>query len=287
MRSTPQRNGAELTGCADRDIEDGLLAWLLRGSVVRACGAQRAAWGWQAFGALIAVWLVARPARAMHLADGILPATSCAVWSLLALVWVAIAFRRFDRARLQDAQLGPLVAMVGAAVFAISCMPVPVPWVGTCSHPCGTGLAAILLGPMSTVLLSAVALLLQALFLAHGGITTLGADIVSMGVAGGLAGYCVFRGLRAFGIGLFAAAFVAGVLSDWATYATTALELAFGLADAASRGRLFSSMLVAFAPTQLPLGLLEGLLTAGALSWVDKRRPGLLARLRVTALGET
>jgi cobalt/nickel transport system permease protein len=273
MRSTPRRNGAELTGCADVALgnthpRSGFL-FLVASVAIVANGA-----------------LTPRPVQAMHLADGILPATSCAVWSLCAFVLVAVAFRRFDSARLKDGQLGPLVAMVGAAVFAISCMPVPVPWVGTCSHPCGTGLAAILVGPLLTVLLTTVALLLQALFLAHGGITTLGADIMSMGVAGGFIGYGVFRGLRAAGISLFAAAFVAGAFSDWATYTMTAFELALGLEGPVSAGSLFSSVLLAFAPTQLPLGLLEGALTAGALRWVYKRRPALLARLRVIALGD-
>ena len=225
-------------------------------------------------------------AHAMHLADGVLPASSCVAWSVIAFAFVFWAFRRFDSARVRDPQLGPLIAMVGAAVFAISCMPVPVPLVGTCSHPCGTGLAAILVGPLLTVLLTTVALILQALFLAHGGFTTLGADIVSMGIAGGFAGYWVFRGLRAAGISLFASAFVAGVISDWATYATTALELAIGLHGPETLGALFSSVLLAFAPTQLPLGLLEGVLTAGALRWVHLRRPALLERLSVQTVGE-
>jgi len=226
-------------------------------------------------------WMLPGSVRAMHLSDGVLPAASCVGWSGLALVFVGWAFRRFDEAQLRDPQLRPLVAMIGAAVFAISCMPVPVPFIGTCSHPCGTGLAAIFVGPLLTILLTAVALILQALFLAHGGITTLGADIVSMGVAGGLAGYWVFHGLRRVGIGLFAAAFVAGVLSDWATYATTALEISVGLHGSTSIGALFGRVVLAFAPTQLPLGLLEGVLTAGALRWVHKRRPELLTRLRV------
>jgi cobalt/nickel transport system permease protein len=78
---------------------------------------------------------------------------------------------------------------------------------------------------------------------------------------------------------MFAAAFVAGVLSDWATYATTALELSIGLHGREGLAQLFTSVILAFAPTQLPLGLLEGVLTAGALRWVDKRRPALLTRL--------
>jgi len=221
----------------------------------------------------------------MHLSDGVLPAASCVGWTLLALVFVVWSFRRFDEAQLRDPQLQPLVAMIGAAVFAISCMPVPVPFIGTCSHPCGTGLAAMFVGPLLTILLTTVALILQALFLAHGGVTTLGADIISMGVAGGLAGYWVFHGLRRLGIGLFAAAFVAGVLSDWATYATTALEISVGLHGPNGIGALFWRVVLAFAPTQLPLGLLEGVLAAGALRWVHKRRPELLTRLRVIPLG--
>lgn len=220
-------------------------------------------------------------AFAMHLSDGILPATSCIGWSLLSAAFVGVAFARFDRARLRDPQLAPLMAMLGAAVFAISCMPVPVPVVGTCSHPCGTGLAAILIGPLATLLVTTVALLLQALFLAHGGLTTLGADIASMGIAGGLTGYAIFYGLRRAGIGLWGAAFVAGVLSDWATYATTALELALGLSGQHSVAALFGSVCLAFAPTQLPLGLLEGVLTAGALAFVYRHRPALLMRLHV------
>lgn len=226
-----------------------------------------------------AVWALPQAAHAMHLSDGVLPAGWCLAWGLAGAACVGIALMRFDRARLRDPQLAPLVAMMGAAVFAISCMPVPVPWVGTCSHPCGTGLAAIVVGPLSTILLTAVALLLQAIFLAHGGLTTLGADILSMGVAGGLVGYGVFHAGRRAGLSLFAAAFIAGVLSDWATYATTALELALGLGDAGSRATLFGQVSLAFAPTQLPLGLLEGVLTGGALRFVHKHRPALLARL--------
>lgn len=261
MRSTPRRDGAELTGRAATNITS-----ITASVLASACA-----------------WLAPGRALAMHLSDGVLPAASCAGWTLLAAAFVALAFARFDRQRLRDPQLAPLMAMLGAAVFAISCMPVPVPVVGTCSHPCGTGLAAILIGPLPTILITAVALLLQALFLAHGGLTTLGADIMSMGAAGGLAGYAVFHGLRRTGVSLWAAAFVAGMLSDWATYATTAIELAIGLSGASSPLALFGSVSLAFAPTQLPLGLLEGVLSAGALGFVYRHRPGLLLRLGVIA----
>jgi len=173
-----------------------------------------------------------------------------------------------------------LVGMVGAAVFVISCMPIPVPTAGTCSHPCGTGMAAILIGPALTAVIASIALLLQALFLAHGGLTTLGANIVSMGVAGAFVGYGVFRLATAAGVPRLAAAFVAGMLSDWATYGVTSFELASALHGNASLGGAFLAIAVAFCPTQIPLGILEGFLTAGAYRFIERRRPGLLDSLK-------
>ncbi len=222
-------------------------------------------------------------AHAMHLADGVISGRWCALWAFVALPFVVVALRNWGRERAAGHGNTPLVAMLGAAVFAISCMPVPVPTAGTCSHPCGTGLAAIFVGPSRAVLLTLVALVLQALFLAHGGITTLGADVVSMGIAGSFAGYGVFRLARRAGGSLGASAFAAGLLSDWATYAITSLELALGLHGDRPMGPLFLAILAAFVPTQLPLGILEGVMTAGAVRFLARRRPDLLARL---GLGE-
>ena len=82
-------------------------------------------------------------------------------------------------------------------------MPVPVPVVGSCSHPAGTGLAALMIGPAATAVIASIALFLQALFLAHGGLTTLGANLFSMGVAGAFAGYGAFLLARRLRLPLF------------------------------------------------------------------------------------
>src|SRR6185295_17945192 len=141
------------------------------------------------------LWIAPRSAHAMHLAEGILPLPWAALWTAVTLPFVAVALRLYRRRARHDLFYRPLVAMVAAAVFLISCMPIPVPTAGTCSHPCGTGLGAILIGPWMTILVTLVALLLQALLLAHGGMTTLGADVFSMGVAGAFVGYFTFHGL--------------------------------------------------------------------------------------------
>jgi cobalt/nickel transport system permease protein len=183
--------------------------------------------------------------------------------------------------------LKPLVAMVAAVVFVLSAMPIPVPFAGTCSHPCGTGLAAILVGPWMTVLVSVVALLLQAVFLAHGGFTTLGADVLSMGIAGAFTGYGVFWALRRARVPMAAAAFAAGLLSDWATYGVTSLELAAGLQGERPFLEILRAVSLAFVPTQVPLGLLEAFLSAGAVAFMARRRPDLVAQLRLGATEPT
>ena len=222
----------------------------------------------------IALW--SAPAQAMHVAEGILPVSWAGLWFLVALPFVAWGLEVIKRRRAADPRSTTMVAMVGAAVFVISCMPVPIPWLGTCSHPCGTGLATLLIGPGPTVVVSSIALLLQALFLAHGGLTTLGANIVSMGVVGALGAYAAFHSLRAARVPIFAAAVVAGMISDWATYAMTSLELSAALHGDGSIGAMFLAVGAAFVPTQLPLGIAEGLLTAMAYRFVLARRPELL-----------
>lgn len=216
------------------------------------------------------------PAWAMHISEGILPAKWAGLWFLVAAPFLYWGMREITSESVRTPQYKPFVALVGAAVFIISCMPVPVPVAGTCSHPCGTGLAAVLIGPAPTVVLASIALILQALFLAHGGLTTLGADIFTMGVVGAFAGYGAFWSARRLGLSVLVAAFLAGLLSDWATYAATSFVLASALHVDASLWTMFGTILIAFVPTQLPLGILEGVLSAGAYGFVQLRLPGAL-----------
>ena len=220
-------------------------------------------------------------AQAMHITEGILPVRWALWWFAVAAPFVAYGLFRLKKMSAVDFSFKPLVGFMAAVVFVISCMPIPVPTVGTCSHPCGTGLSAILLGPGISVLVASVALLIQALFLAHGGLSTLGANIVSMGVMGSFAGYLTFRGLRGFKVNLAASCFIAGLLADWATYFATSVELASGIRGEWPFMPLFWKIMIAFIPTQLPLGILEGAITAGVVVLLSKRRPDLLVKMGV------
>ncbi len=223
--------------------------------------------------------LDSQPAHAMHISEGILPVQWAVLWFALAIPFIAWGLRDLRVRSREEPHLKSMVGLVGAAVFVISCMPIPVPTAGTCSHPCGTGMAAILIGPTLTVVVASIALLLQALFLAHGGLTTLGANILSMGVMGAFTGYSIFILSRRFGASWFVSAFLAGVLSDWVVYAGTSFFLATALHGDGSWGIMFLSIIVAFIPTQVHLGILEGFLNAGAFRLVHNRRPEFLGSL--------
>jgi cobalt/nickel transport system permease protein len=229
----------------------------------------------------ILLLLTATPAGAMHIAEGILPLPWAALWFVAAAPFVALGLRRLNVLSRDDLSMKPLVGLMAAVVFIISCMPIPVPTAGTCSHPCGTAISAILLGPSVSVVISTAALLIQALLMAHGGLSTLGADIFSMGVVGSFLGYGAFQGLRRLGAGLGLAGFCAGMLTDWGTYLATSFELASGIRGSEPFLPLFAKILLAFVPTQLPLGILEGAMTAGMVVLLHNRRPDLLLRMGV------
>src|SRR5512136_26321 len=157
----------------------------------------------------IILFLSTTPAHAMHISEGILTFSWAALWFAMAAPFLALGLGRLNSLAKEDLSFKPLVGLMTAVVFVISCMPVPVPTAGTCSHPCGTGIAAILVGPLVSVVISTAALLIQALFLAHGGLSTLGANIISMGVVGSFTGWFVFKLLRRTGASLAVAGFMA------------------------------------------------------------------------------
>jgi cobalt/nickel transport system permease protein len=242
--------------------------------------------GWLAMLFLGEALLAVSQARAMHISEGILPFHWALFWYLAALPFLAYGLYRLKKLAATDLSIKPLVGLLAAFVFIISCMPVPVPTAGTCSHPCGTGLSAILVGPGISFVIATAALLIQALFLAHGGLSTLGANIMAMGVMGSLAGFLTFRLLRSFRVNLGVAGFLAGLLTDWATYFTTSVVLASGIRGESPFAPLLTKILIAFIPTQLPLGLLEGAMTAGMVVLLYKKRPDLLVKMRVLKTSE-
>jgi cobalt/nickel transport system permease protein len=125
-------------------------------------------------------------------------------------------------------------------------------------------------------------LLFQALFLAHGGLSTLGANIVSMGIVGPVVGYAVYRLLRDTSVNIYITVFLVTAFADMFTYITTSLELA--LAYPAETGGIASSFILflgIFALTQIPLAIVEGIVLALVFKYIVALKPDILIRLNI------
>ncbi|MEE8402193.1 MAG: energy-coupling factor ABC transporter permease [Candidatus Hydrothermarchaeaceae archaeon] len=215
----------------------------------------------------------------MHISDGMLSPTWIAAWYIVALVFLAVGVRDIKKtARMHPVYL-PVLALMGASVFVISVWHIPVPVTGSSSHPIGTPMSAILVGPWATVVLSSIALSFH-MFLAHGGLTTLGANTFSMGIVGGFSGYFTYRVFRKFGASIWLSAGMAGFVGDMLTYITTAFELAVSLHPEALL-YYWAIFAAGFIPTQVPLAVAEFIFTAGAIRYVLDRRPELILRGQV------
>jgi cobalt/nickel transport system permease protein len=211
--------------------------------------------------------------------EGFLPWQWCLVWYLISLPIVIYGIYKIKRITEDQPESKPLLAVSGAFMFVLSSLKLP-SVTGSCSHPTGNGLGAILFGPAITSVLATITLLFQALLLAHGGLTTLGANIFSMGIIGPAAAWLVYKGLKNMGfstsIGVFSAAFLGDIL----TYVTTALQLSLAFPIPTFTESLFKFMII-FAYTQLPLAVAEGLLTVVIFDYIKKLRPDILRHLKV------
>lgn len=198
---------------------------------------------------------------AMHIMEGYLPLVHCVVWGAICLPFLAAGIINLRRTTTEKPRTLILLAMSGAFIFVISSLKIP-SVTGSCSHMTGTGLAAILFGVSSTSILGIIVLIFQAILLAHGGLTTLGANTFSMAIAGPVLTYLLYQ----LGVKLKwnrkVTIFIAAALGDLFTYCVTSLQLA--IAYPSESGGILASIgkfLTVFAPTQLPLAVIEGLLT--------------------------
>ena len=196
----------------------------------------------------------------MHIAEGFLPATHCVAWYLASAPFVIHGGRRVIQQSKEQPEARLLLAAAGAFTFVLSSIKLP-SISGSSSHPTGTGLGAVLFRPPVMAFLSTIVLLFQALLLAHGGITTLGANVFSMGIVGPFVGYGSWRLARRFGWSDRVGIFLALALADFTTYLMTSFQLALAFPDPVSGlAGAMTKFLGVFAFTQVPLAIAEGIL---------------------------
>jgi len=211
--------------------------------------------------ALAAFSLSPVSASAMHIMEGFLPLEYSIAWGAVCIPFLVLGFMRLRRTFQDNRRSLILLAMSGAFIFVISSLKIP-SVTGSCSHMTGTGLAAILFGVPATSVLAIIVLIFQAILLAHGGLTTLGANTFSMGIIGPVLTVLLFKAGKKLKINQLLNVFIASALGCLFTYCITAFQLA--VAYPSEVGGVAASLvkfLGVFAPTQIPLAIVEGMLT--------------------------
>ncbi|MGM0472259.1 MAG: energy-coupling factor ABC transporter permease [Bacillota bacterium] len=224
--------------------------------------------------------------NAMHIAEGFLPVKWAGGWWLVALPFLIIGVKRIRELTAKQTSSKILLAVAGAFLFVLSSLKLP-SLTGSCSHPTGIGLGAILFGPWPMVVLGCIVLLFQALLLAHGGLTTLGANLFSMAIVGAFTAYGIYYLAKKLGAPRWLAVFSGSALGNLMTYVVTATQLA--AAFPAEQGGFMVSLLKfmsVFAVTQLPIAVIEGLVTLLVINFITSYGQEELQELSTVRQGE-
>src|SRR3954452_13035877 len=223
--------------------------------------------------------LVPKKAFAMHIMEGFLPIEWTIFWWAVTLPFLILGFRSIRKGVKENPETKMMLGLSGAFAFVLSALKIP-SVTGSSSHPTGVGLGTILFGPTAMSVLGTIVLLFQSLLLAHGGITTLGANAFSMAVVGPLLAYGVFKFGRKMNLSLAVVVFLAAMLGDLGTYLVTSVQLALAFpAEVGGFVASFVKFASIFGFTQVPLAISEGLLTVIVMNLLQKYNMAELKQL--------
>lgn len=233
--------------------------------------------------AAVMVLSVGYNVNAMHIFEGYLEPKWCIMWGVIAIPFFVIGCKKISNVLKEDRKNMILLAMCGAFIFILSALKIP-SVVGSCSHPTGVGLSAVIFGPFVTAVLGTIVLVFQAVLLAHGGLTTLGANSCSMAVAGPIVSYVIYKVCTKCNISSRVSIFLAAVIGDIVTYCVTSVQLGVAFPVDGSVGTAVVNYLGIFAVTQVPIAVAEGILTVLIFDFLIKYSGTQLRKLRVAGI---
>lgn len=205
----------------------------------------------------------------MHIPDTFIPLSQAIIYWIIALPFIFMALKWAGK-EMDDTKV-PILAALAAGIFAIQALNIPI-GMGTSGHMVGATLVAIIFGsPWAGVLVLTLVLLVQGFVFGDGGITTMGANILNMGVVSGFVGYYTFVALMNSKLNLKVSSFVGA----WLGLLVSALVCAVQMYLAGTFPLVPG--LIAMGTYHFIIGLIgEGLITAVALSAIASSRPDLL-----------
>ncbi len=210
----------------------------------------------------------------MHMADALLsPSVGAAFWAGTAAT-IAYASKKLKQGL--DDRMIPLMGVLGAFVFAAQMINFTIPGTGSSGHFAGGMLLSILLGPYAAFLVMASVLTVQALFFADGGLLALGCNIWNLAFYPSFVAYpLIYRPLAAAAKDpkkIVSAAMISSIVSLQLGAFSVVLQTLFS-----GRSELpFVPFVLAMQPIHLAIGIVEGFITAGVISYVRSVRPEIL-----------
>ncbi len=201
----------------------------------------------------------------MHIPDAFMPIWQGGIYWIIALIFIILALK-WARNELTEDKI-PMVAVLSAGIFAIQAFNLPVGF-GTSGHLVGGALVAILLGsPYAAVFVLTLVLIIQGIIFGDGGLTTMGANILTMGVIGGFVGYYSYQGLHRATKTVYISAAIAAWLACFIAALACAVMMwlagTFPLVPGLAAMGIYHAI----------IGIVEGAITAGAIYLLLQARP--------------
>ena len=209
----------------------------------------------------------------MHVPDGFLDAPTSLATGAVAAVGIAVALRGAHKEL--DDRTAPMAGLVATFVFAGQMMNFPVA-AGTSGHLLGGALAAVLVGPWTAVLCIGVVLLVQALFMADGGITALGTNVTLMALVGVAVGWLVFVAARAVLPKRLSSIAPAAGIGALVSVPAAALVFTLLFAVGGTAPIAFGTVLTAMLSWHVVIGVGEAVITGLVVGSVVAVRPDLV-----------
>ena len=210
----------------------------------------------------------------MHMADALISPAVGGAMTVVSAAALGYGIHRMGKEGLSEKK-APLMGVMGAFVFAAQMINFTIPGTGSSGHIGGGILLAALLGPFPALLTLASVLLIQCLFFADGGLLAWGCNVFNMGfIACVLAYTFVFKPLvkgmdkKRITVASVAAVVIGLQLGAFAVVLETMISGVTALP--------FGAFVLLMQPIHLAIGVVEGLITAAALCYVQAVRPEIL-----------
>ena len=196
----------------------------------------------------------------MHIPDGLLPVGHSICYLVIGFVILAVFFY-YSSKKVSMSERLVLTGVLTAITVVATSITIPSP-IGIPMHFFIIPLVVLILGPCSAALVAFIALLVEALVLGNGGVLSLGANILNMGIVLSVVVYFVYRLFESINkrVAIFISTIV-GILA-----ATTAQILILTIANVTSLNVLLASLL----PYYLMIGVMEGIINVVVIEFISR-----------------